>query len=312
MSEVKDKISGAKDAVSQGKSALSGVQGLKDTITNTILSGGTSSSSDISSLNSGTESALTSAASAVSNLNEVSAEVPEIGSDMQNLNDSLNDAQSSMDNAKTSGTDTKKTDTSQTVKVVDEEDSEIYDQINLTKEEGMAYDGNGLKHIMNIWLGIMASEGIPFIPLGTRRWAVDTEDNKVYGNAFLQRQSSKTFKTLDSDGKLYWLSDYNSRHYYGEAVDITGGLQEILDAVAKSDNVLDCMHKFGICMQIETSESGHSKGTHFHCSTDPDNPQTKFWGVVNRIRETNKMPKYTVVVNSDFYELETKNPVELA
>lgn len=312
MSGIKDKISGAKDAVNRGKSALSGVQGTKDTITNTILSGGSVSSFDISSLNSGTESALTSASSAVSNLNTVLSEVPEIGIDMKNLNDSLNDAQSSMDNAKTSGSDTKKTDTSQTVKVVDEEDSEIYDQINITKEEGMAYDGNGLKHIMNIWLNIMGSEGVPFTTLGTRRWAVDTEDSKVYGNAFLQRQSSKTFKTLDSDGKFYWLSDYNSRHYYGEAVDITGDLQSILDAVAKSDNVLDCMHKFGICMQIETSESGHSKGTHFHCSTDPDNPQTKFWGVVNRIRETNKMPKYTVVVNSDFYELETKNPVELA
>ena len=312
MSDVKDKISGAKDAVNQGKSALNGVQGAKDTITNTILSGGTASSSDISSLNSGTESALTSASSAVSNLNTVSSEVPEISGDMKNLNNSLNDAQSSMNNAKTSGSNTEKTDTSQTVKVVDEEDSEIYGQINISKEEGMAYDGNGLKHIMNIWLGIMGSEGISFTTLGTRRWAVDTEDNKVYGNAFLQRQSSKTFKTLDSDGKLYWLSDYNSRHYYGEAVDITGDLQGILDAVAKSDNVLDCMHKFGICMQIETREAGHSKGTHFHCSTDSDNPQTKFWGVVNRIRETNKMSKYTVVVNSDFYELETKNPVELA
>ena len=41
MSDVKDKISGAKDAVNQGKSALNGVQGAKDTITNTILSGGT-------------------------------------------------------------------------------------------------------------------------------------------------------------------------------------------------------------------------------------------------------------------------------
>lgn len=312
MSTVIDKISGAKDAVGQGKSALSGVQGAKDTITNTILGGGTSSSSDISSLNAGTESALTSASSAVSNLKSVSSEVPEIGSDMKNLNDSLKDAQSSMDNAKTSGSDTEKSDTSQTVKVIDEKDSEIYDQINITKEEGMAYDENGLKHFMNIWLDIMGSEKIPFTTLGTRRWAVNAEDSKVYGNAFLQKQSSKIFKTLDSDQKLYWMSDYNSRHYYGEAVDITGDLQEILDAVAKSDNVLDCMHKFGICMQIETSESGHSKGTHFHCGTDPDNPQTKFWGVVNRIRETNKMSKYTVVVNSDFYELETKNPVELA
>ena len=213
MSDVKDKISGAKDAVNQGKSALNGVQGAKDTITNTILSGGTASSSDISSLNSGTESALTSASSAVSNLNTVSSEVPEISGDMKNLNNSLNDAQSSMNNAKTSGSNTEKTDTSQTVKVVDEEDSEIYGQINISKEEGMAYDGNGLKHIMNIWLGIMGSEGVSFTTLGTRRWAVDTEDNQEYGNAFLQRQPSKTFKTLDSDGKLYWLSDYNSRHY---------------------------------------------------------------------------------------------------
>lgn len=312
MSNIKDKISGAKNAVNQGKSALNGIKGAKDTITNTILSGGTVSSLIVSSLNAGIESVLTSVSSAVSNLKDVTSIVPEIIGDMKNLNNSLNDAKSLLNKAKTSDSNTEKTNTSQTVKVIDEEDSEIYGQINISKEEGMAYDGNGLKHIMNIWLGIMGSEGVSFTTLGTRRWAVDTEDNKVYGNAFLQRQSSKTFKTLDSDGKLYWLSDYNSRHYYGEAVDITGDLQGILDAVAKSDNILDCMHKFGICMQIETSESGHSKGTHFHCSTDPDNPQTKFWGVVNRIRETNKMSKYTVVVNSDFYELETKNPVELA
>lgn len=197
--------------------------------------------------------------------------------------------------------DFKDSDNSQTIKLVD-----------ITSEEAMKYDDNGLKHFINLFLDELKNEKINFTLQGGRRWAVNRDDEKVFGNAFLKQQTEEAYKTLDSDGKYYWLSDYNSRHYYGEAVDIAGELDGLLESIAKNDKVLNIMHQFGICMQVETSQSGHSKGTHFHCSTDPNKPQTKWWGIVNKIRQKNGLKLYTVVSDSQYTEKETANKVEIA
>lgn len=183
------------------------------------------------------------------------------------------------------------------------------------KAADMAYDGNGQKHYINKFIGVMSAEGMPFIVLAERRWAVDRTDQKVYGDAFLQKQSTQTFKTLDSDGLLYWYADFESRHYYGEAVDIapTSSMSDLLTAMCLNDNVCDIMWKYGICTQIEIEETGPAKGTHFHCGTDRDNPQTKWWGIVNKRRTENNIDKlYPVIIESQYYEENTKNPTEIA
>jgi archaellum component FlaC len=178
----------------------------------------------------------------------------------------------------------------------------------------MAYDGDGMKHFMNVFISTLNSESIPYKALGKRRWAVDKEDKKVYGNAFCQRETSELYKTLDSDGKLYWLGDFNSRHYYGEAVDIepTSTFDDLLEKICLSEKVLDCMHKYGISLQLEVSKSGHSKGTHFHCSTDRNNPQSKWWGIVNKRRLASDLTPYAVILKRDYYEEETKNEIQIA
>jgi len=178
----------------------------------------------------------------------------------------------------------------------------------------MAYDGDGMKHFMNVFIDTLNSEGIPYEPKGKRRWAVDKDDNKVFGNAFCQRETSELYKTLDSDGQLYWLGDYDSRHYYGEAIDIepTSSFDDLLEKICLSDKVLDCMHKYGICIQVEVSKSGYSKGTHFHCSTDRNNPQAKWWGIVNKRRSASNLNTYTVILQRDYYEKETKNDIQIA
>lgn len=311
-------INSVKDSIESAKGLLSAAAPTLESVKSTLLGGLSPDVSKISSL-------TATATAAVGNLTSAIDGMADITSSFAAGKKGLGEVKSLIDSARTKVGDVKSalgsiaaitqgSGTAETSKETDitANDKEGAPYKELTREQAMAYDSNGLKHYMNIFLETLTAEGVTFTQLGARRWAVDVEDNKVYGNAFLERQSSKTFKTLDSDGKLYWLSDYNSRHYYGEAVDIGGSLEAILDKVARSAKVLDVMHHFGICMQIETSESGHSKGTHYHCSTDGDNPQTKWWGVVNRIRESNGLRTYTVVVASDYYETEKKNPVQYA
>lgn len=226
----------------------------------------------------------------------------------------LESVKSLLDNAKTSASNiVTNIQDKNTGKITEEstiiDDSESQKDLNI--EESMAYDSNGLKHFMNEFISVMNSEGIPYVMKGTRRWALDKNDNKVYGNAFTMRETSEIYKTLDSDGNMYWLSDYNSRHYYGEAIDIepSSSFDDLLEKICLSKPVLDCMHKYGICIQLEVSKSGHSKGSHFHCSTSQDNSQTKWWGIVNKKRSSEKLSTYVVILKRDYYEKETKNDI---
>lgn len=194
------------------------------------------------------------------------------------------------------------------------EDSSISDvstNLDYTKEELMAYDPNGLKHFMNIFIDSLNRNNISYQILASRRYAVDRNDQIVYGNAFIQKEQTSTYKTLDSDNKLYWFSDLDSRHYYGEAIDIIGGgsLSDLLESIYLKDDVLRTMHKFGICIQVEVSETGAAKGTHFHCSTEPNEPQTIWWGLVNKKHQQLKLPLYSIIINSEYYEEPTLNNV---
>lgn len=312
--EISNKVSGT---VSQATSLISDAQNIVGSVSNDVASVKNSimnnieaGKEQIANIKNAASDALNKGQTALNKLNSISDSISStISSNLSSAKTLFNQAKKDITKIEdgkahiTTATDTKSTDI---------KDSSVYDKLTLSKDEAMAYDSNGMKHFMNIWLGTMSEEGIPYTTLGMRRWALTVEDEKVYGNAFLERQSSETYKTLDSDGIRYWLSDYNSRHYYGEAADITGPLSTILETIALNDNVLDVMHHYGICIQLETSQSGHSKGTHFHGSTDKDNPQTKWWGIVNQIRDKNGLKLYTVVPNSEYYEIETKNEVKFA
>ena len=268
----------------------------------------------LSSLNN-TTSAFTNAFSnpSISNIKDVASAITDVKANVTNKIESVS---SSLEGAKATATNIlSKVDkinegaTSQEDSVKDGEEPKSEKSF----DELMSYDGNGLKNFMNEFINVMNAEGIPYNLLGCRRWAVDKNDKKVYGNAFVMRETSEIYKTLDSDGELYWLSDYNSRHYYGEAVDIepTSTFDDLLEKICLSKRVLDCMHKYGICIQLEVSKAGVSKGTHFHCSTDQSSPQSKWWGIVNKRRGADNLDTYAVILKRDYFEEEVKNNIEV-
>ena len=232
----------------------------------------------------------------------------EISDKISSVKNSLESSKASIVNIISSIQDNSKGLTSVESSVIDSATGAVSD---MSFEEAMAYDSNGLKHFMNEFISTMNSENIPYTLKGTRRWALDKDDNKVYGNAFVMRETSDIYKTLDSDGNMYWLSDYDSRHYYGEAIDIepTSSFDDLLEKICLSKKTLDCMYRYGICIQLEVSKSGHSKGTHFHCSTDQEGSQSKWWGIVNKRRMSDNLNTYVTILKRDYYEKETSNEV---
>lgn len=193
-------------------------------------------------------------------------------------------------------------------------DSSVSTDSSLSFSELMAYDTTGLKHFMTLFCNSLDSEKINYTLQGCRRWALDASDNRVYGDAFLQKSGTDTYRTLDSDSQKYWLSDYNSRHYYGEAVDIipsSGDMSSLLNSICDSSVILGVMHDYHICIQVEESASGASAGTHFHCGTENGDPQTTWWSTVNQKRANKNLSTYSVILTSDYYEDNATNTVVL-
>ena len=184
---------------------------------------------------------------------------------------------------------------------------------NMTKEEAMAYDGDGNKHFLNVFLGVMSAEGVPYTLLAARRWAVDRDDNKYDGNGWLEKGVTGLYKIIDWDGVTYWMTNFRSRHFYGEAADVkpATSYSDMLTKMAVSDRVCDFMYKYGLCLQFEKNETGAAKGEHFHIGTDYGDPQTQWWGVVNKIRQEHELTyNYIPVHQSDYYEEEIQHPVQ--
>lgn len=179
-----------------------------------------------------------------------------------------------------------------------------------TSDAVKAFDANGLKHYMNILIDIMSQQGIPFIIIAGRRWAVDPEDNIVEGNAFTKRNGK--YKVLTDTGDLLWFSSHNSRHLYGEAFDIipsSGSFSDLLTKICLDHKVIKCMNVYGICLAVETTEGGSAAGSHFHISTDI-NYQTLFWEVANEKRERAHFKLLNPVTKSVYYQDEILNKVQ--
>lgn len=333
VNELSDKIKKLEESNNALKNKLSGLESdvipkAMESVNNGIALGEdivSSAKAVISEITSGNESLLSSMDSvsssfskvfsdpSISNIKDVASVITDVKanvtSKIESVSSSLEGAKATANNIISKVKDVNEGETTQEESIKEEEKKGKEEDFDTM----MAYDGNGLKHFMNDFVNVMNSEGIPYKLLGCRRWAVDKNDKKVYGNAFVMRETSEIYKTLDSDGELYWLSDYNSRHYYGEAVDIepTSSFDDLLEKICLSDRVLDCMHKYGICIQLEVSKSGYSKGTHFHCSTDRSSSQSKWWGIVNKRRAADNLETYAVILKRDYYEDEVKNNIEV-
>lgn len=175
------------------------------------------------------------------------------------------------------------------------------------------YDANGLKHFMNSLLKLLDNSNINYKFLAGRRKALDISGNIAYGNAFIEKTGTNTFKTLDSDNRIYWFEGRDSRHYYGEAVDIKPSdgktFSDLLDTICLNDTITDFMHLYGLCIQYETLTSGAAEGSHFDISTEPGDAQLKWWSIVNKIRLNSSKYTYPQNAASSFYETPVNNNV---
>ena len=115
-----------------------------------------------------------------------------------------------------------------------------------------------------------------------RRYAVDASNNKVDGNAFVQQAGY--YKCVNNAGEVLWFESYNSKHLYGEAIDIINkegyAFEDIFNNIVYSDDTLELMYNNGVSMYIENStDSGGVNVKHYHIGTDTIG-QKVFWDEV--------------------------------
>ena len=138
----------------------------------------------------------------------------------------------------------------------------------------------GLKDFMkDIYRAIDESSAHKIKLVGARRYAVDANGEKVEGNAFVK--SGDKFKCKDARGNVMYISANNSRHLYGEAIDIINNgiaFNDILkNHIFGNGSVLKLMYDHGVSAFIETSlDDMGTQSKHVHIGTD-DVHQDEFW-----------------------------------
>lgn len=165
----------------------------------------------------------------------------------------------------------------------------------------------GLKSYMaDLWNAIQTECGGRAVLSSGRRYAVDLDGNKVEGNAFVRL--GNVYKCITSTGKVAYFKEYNSRHMYGEAMDVINGpgltMNDILESVIKSDTCLKIMFDNGVSMFGETTEDDNGLiAQHWHIGTG-GTMQKEFWASVQEWIDKGLRPaKITGVGNINNYTI---------
>ena len=144
--------------------------------------------------------------------------------------------------------------------------------------------------------------------IGARRWAVDQNGNKVEGNMFLSKNGM--YKCVNAKDQTMYFQSVNSRHLYGEAIDIIQGGDGLSfdgllsDYLLTNEAILTHMFNNGICCYIEQSkDAGGNSVTHYHLGTDPDYQHT--WWM--KVKQANKNLSF----NPDNYMANNKRASEI-
>lgn len=147
----------------------------------------------------------------------------------------------------------------------------------------------GLKsYIVDIYNSIKNITNNNIQLISGKRWAVDKDNNKVDGNAFVKK--GNLYKCITSTGEILWFTSYNSKHLYGEAIDIVNksgySLSNILDNIVSSNECLLLMYENGVSVYLETSTDDNGVSVkHLHIGTDKIG-QKAFWDHVYSVRKT--------------------------
>ena len=143
----------------------------------------------------------------------------------------------------------------------------------------------GLKDFMkNIYRAIETASAKKIKLVGARRYAVDTNGERVSGNAFVM--NGDKYKCMDARGKIMYASINNSRHFYGEAIDIINNgmsFDELYDLVILGNgDVLKLMYDHGVSAYTEVSvDDLGTNSKHIHIGTDTQK-QKEFWAAANK------------------------------
>ena len=151
----------------------------------------------------------------------------------------------------------------------------------------------GLKNYMKDIYRAIAEESDNKIKLvSARRWAVDQYGNKIDGNAFIIKNGY--YKCINAIGDVMYFKSNNSRHLYGEAIDIINNgidFTELMTTIImKKPSILQLMYDYGVSAYIEQAKDDTGTTTkHYHIGTDTIK-QKEFWASVKAINGSDKIP----------------------
>lgn len=151
----------------------------------------------------------------------------------------------------------------------------------------------GLKDYMKeIYRAIVSASDGKVKLVSARRWAVDQYDNKVNGNAFVKKNGY--YKCMNAIGETMYFKTNNSRHLYGEAIDIINNgidfTELMTQVIMQNGTVLRLMYDNGVSAYIEQAIDDTGASTkHYHIGTDTTK-QAEFWASVKAVLGMDKIP----------------------
>ena len=122
--------------------------------------------------------------------------------------------------------------------------------------------------------------------VGARRYAADKDNKRVNGNAYIHTLNG--YKCIDALGNVMYFESNNSRHLYGEAIDIINGSGISFDDLLKkhlliNGDILKIMYDNGLSCYIETSvDDTGTTSRHYHIGTDTIK-QGSWWAAVQAL-----------------------------
>ena len=145
--------------------------------------------------------------------------------------------------------------------------------------------------------------------VSARRWAVNEYGNKVDGNAYIMKNGY--YKCMNAIGDVLYFKSNNSRHLYGEAIDIINvgmDFTELMtNVIMKNKDILLLMYNNGISAYIEQSKDDIGTTTkHYHLGTDTIK-QKEFWASVKAVLGSDKIPG-TLITFSNYMKNNKQTP----
>lgn len=218
------------------------------------------------------------------------------------------------------------TDTNQTGTIYDENgsttinstyfSSDLYNQyvVNEDRVQNSNVPLTGLKDYMKqIYRAIATASDNKVRLVAARRWAVDQYGNKIDGNAFVVKNGY--YKCMNAMGDVMYFKNNNSRHLYGEAIDIINSdidfMELMTNVIMKDPEVLKLMYTYGVSSYIEQAKDDTGVMTkHYHIGTDTIK-QAEFWASVRAILGNDRIPG-TLITFSNYMKNNTHAELEVS